>query len=124
MLSCYICYVISDGFEERIAVIVNEFGEAGLDHDLIETASDDVVLMASGCLCCTIRGEWADTMIDLRARQNAGAFDFDRLVIETTGLADPGLIFPTMLVEYAFCTHAVGVAVDFKADHQNVLYRS
>ncbi|MGR3712894.1 MAG: CobW family GTP-binding protein [Shimia sp.] len=87
--------------KERVAVIVNEFGEAGLDHDLIETASDDVVLMSSGCLCCTVRGELADTILDLIARRDAGAFDFDRVVIETTGLADPKPILHTMLVEGA-----------------------
>lgn len=85
----------------RIAVIVNEFGEAGLDHDLIETASDEIVLMASGCLCCTVRGELADTITDLLARKEAGDFDFERIVIETTGLADPGPILQTMLVERA-----------------------
>lgn len=84
---------------ERIAVIVNEFGEAGLDHDLMETSSDDVTLMQSGCLCCTVRGELADTIETLFRRCEAGDFDFDRIVIETTGLADPGPILQTLLVE-------------------------
>ncbi len=88
----------------RIAVIVNEFGEAGLDHDLIATASDEIVLMESGCLCCTVRGELADTITNLLARKAAGDFDFDRIVIETTGLADPGPILQTMLVERALAT--------------------
>lgn len=83
----------------RIAVIVNEFGEAGLDHDLIETAKDDVVLMQSGCLCCTVRGELSDTMAGLIARRDAGEFAFDRVVIETTGLAEPGPILQTLLVD-------------------------
>jgi len=83
----------------RIAVIVNEFGEAGLDHDLIETAKDDVVLVKSGCLCCTVRGELADTMAGLIARRDAGEFAFDRVVIETTGLAEPGPILQTLLVD-------------------------
>lgn len=84
---------------DRIAVIVNEFGEAGLDHDLIETASDDVILMASGCLCCTVRGELADTVLQLLHRRESGTFEFDRIVIETTGLADPGPIMQTMVVD-------------------------
>ncbi|MCT4553315.1 MAG: GTP-binding protein [Pelagimonas sp.] len=91
--------ILTDHPAQRIAVIVNEFGEAGLDHDLIETASDDVVLMASGCLCCTVRGELADTMAGLMARRDAGEFLFDRIVIETTGLADPGPILQTLLVD-------------------------
>lgn len=91
--------LLSDASFGRIAVIVNEFGEAGLDHDLMETASDDVVLMQSGCLCCTVRGELADTIANLFQRRAAGDFDFDKIVIETTGLADPGPILQTLLVD-------------------------
>lgn len=91
--------ILSDAASGRIAVIVNEFGEVGLDHDLMETSSDDVVLMQSGCLCCTVRGELADTMANLFERRNKGDFDFDRMVIETTGLADPGPILQTLLVD-------------------------
>lgn len=91
--------ILSDVSSGRIAVIVNEFGEAGLDHDLMETSSDDVVLMQSGCLCCTVRGELADTVAHLFERREAGDFDFDRIVIETTGLADPGPILQTLLVD-------------------------
>lgn len=99
--------ILSDA-SERIAVIVNEFGEAGLDHDLIETAKDDVILMASGCLCCTVRGELADTMAGLLARRKSGEFDFDRVVIETTGLADPAPILQTMVVDQTLA-HSVRV---------------
>ena len=91
--------ILSDASAGRIAVIVNEFGEAGLDHDLMETSTDDVVLMQSGCLCCTVRGELADTVSDLFRRRENGDFDFDRIVIETTGLADPAPILQTLLVE-------------------------
>lgn len=91
--------LLSDASSGRIAVIVNEFGEAGLDHDLMETSSDDVTLMQSGCLCCTVRGELADTVAGLFKRRESGEFDFDRVVIETTGLADPGPILQTLLVE-------------------------
>lgn len=91
--------VLSDPGQGRIAVIVNEFGETGLDHDLIESSREEVILMSSGCLCCTVRGDLARTMIGLVARRNAGELDFDRVVIETTGLADPGPILQTMLVD-------------------------
>lgn len=83
----------------RIAVIVNEFGEAGLDHDLIEAVEEDVVLMQSGCLCCSIRGDLSRTLQDLIARNDAGRIAFDRVVIETTGLADPAPILQTFLVD-------------------------
>ncbi len=83
----------------RIAVIVNEFGEAGLDHDLIEESAEDVVLMPAGCICCSIRGDLSKTMISLLARRARGELAFDRVVIETTGLADPGPIHHTLLVD-------------------------
>lgn len=92
--------ILSDASSGRIAVIVNEFGEAGLDHDLMATSSDDVTLMQSGCLCCTVRGELGHTIGKLFQRREAGEFDFDRIVIETTGLAEPGPILQTLLVEH------------------------
>jgi G3E family GTPase len=91
--------LLTDASSGRIAVIVNEFGEVGLDHDLMETSNDDVTLMQSGCLCCTVRGELADTIASLLERRERGDFDFDRVVIETRGLADPGSILQTLLVE-------------------------
>ena len=91
--------VLSDESSGRIAVIVNEFGEAGLDHDLIESSRDEIVLMQSGCLCCSVRGDLARTIADLIARKDAGELEFERVVIETTGLADPGPILQTLLVD-------------------------
>ena len=91
--------VLSDAASGRVAVIVNEFGEAGLDHDLIERSSEEIVLMQSGCLCCTVRGDLARTMISLSARRDRGELDFDRVVIETTGLADPGPILQTLVTD-------------------------
>lgn len=93
--------LLSEETGERIAVVVNEFGEVGLDHDLMETSTDDVVLLSSGCLCCTVRGELSETITKLLQRRRSGEFDFSRIVIETTGLADPGPILQTMLVERA-----------------------
>ena len=69
------------------AVIVNEFGEIGLDHLLVESATDDVVLLNSGCLCCTVRGDIANTLTDLFVSRVKGKVPyFTRAVIETTGL--------------------------------------
>jgi G3E family GTPase len=80
------------------AVIVNEFGEIGIDHLLVERITDDVVLLASGCLCCTMRGELVDTLQDLAARRAAGTVaPFRRLLLETTGLADPAPILQSFL---------------------------
>ncbi len=83
----------------RIAVVVNEFGDAGLDHDLIEEAAENVVLMPGGCVCCSIRGDLSRTLISLLGRRVRKELAFDRVVIETTGLADPGPIHHTLLVD-------------------------
>src|SRR5215472_7744551 len=80
------------------AVIVNEFGEVGIDHLLVEKATDDVVLMQSGCLCCTIRGDIADTLVNLFVDRAKGRIPgFERVVIETTGLADPAPILHALM---------------------------
>jgi G3E family GTPase len=91
--------LLRDPAAGRIAVIVNEFGEAGLDHDLIEEAAEDVVLMAAGCICCSIRGDLSRTLASLLERRSAGQLAFDRVVIETTGLADPGPVHHTLLID-------------------------
>lgn len=88
--------VLADTSQAKVAVIVNEFGEAGLDHDLIESVSDEVTLMQSGCLCCSMRGELSDTIAQLLQKRTAGELSFERVVIETTGLADPGPILQTL----------------------------
>lgn len=84
---------------EKIAVIVNEFGEAGLDHDLIESVENEVVLMQSGCLCCSIRGDLSNTISQLLAKRDDDIIQFDRIVIETTGLANPGPVIQTFTLD-------------------------
>lgn len=82
------------------AVIVNEFGEIGLDHLLVESATEDVVLMSSGCLCCTVRGDIANTLTDLFVGRVKGKVPyFTRAVIETTGLADPAPVLHALLAD-------------------------
>ena len=83
---------------EETAVVINEFGEVGLDHLLVEQSSENTVVMDSGCLCCTIRGDLVDTLRDLVRRRWKGEVPaFKRLVIETTGLADPAPILHTLM---------------------------
>ncbi len=85
---------------EETAVIVNEFGEIGLDHLLVEKATEDTVLLNSGCLCCTVRGDLVEGMRDLyRRRVEREVPPFKRLVIETTGLADPAPILQTLMTD-------------------------
>ena len=82
------------------AVIVNEFGEIGLDHLLVEQSSEDVVLLNSGCLCCTVRGDIVDTLTNLFVDRVKGKIPyFTRVAIETTGLADPAPILHTLMTD-------------------------
>jgi G3E family GTPase len=84
----------------RTAVLVNEFGEVGLDHLLLETVDAETVILQSGCVCCTIRGDLAEAIRALFGRRERGLVPrFDRLAIETTGLADPAPIVATLLAE-------------------------
>jgi G3E family GTPase len=79
------------------AVLINEFGEVGLDHHLLERIDETMVLLQSGCVCCTIRGELSDAIRDLHERRARGEIPpFRRLVIESTGLADPFPILSTV----------------------------
>ncbi len=99
------------------AVIINEFGEIGLDHLLVESAFDEAVLMDNGCLCCSVRGDLADTLSNLLARVEAGEIPaFSRAMIETTGLADPGPIAQTLATapELAgrFALHGIVATLD------------
>ncbi|MCW5605508.1 MAG: GTP-binding protein [Burkholderiales bacterium] len=81
-------------------VIVNEFGEVGLDHLLIATPNENAVVLSSGCICCTVRGDLVDTLRDLDVRRSRGDLPpFDRVLIETTGLADPVPIIQTVVTD-------------------------
>ena len=104
------------------AVIINELGEAGLDHILAtqvdsEHIADNTVLLSSGCVCCTLKNELADTMRDLFFKRALQAIpQFNRLVIETTGIADPGPILANLMnepvIESVFRLDAVVVTID------------
>ena len=79
----------------RTAVLVNEFGEIGLDHLMVEKLDDNIVLLSAGCLCCTVRGDLARALREMLPRARLG--DIARIVIETTGLADPAPILATLM---------------------------
>lgn len=80
------------------AVIINEFGEVGIDHLLVEQSGDGIIELSDGCLCCTIRGELVDTLADLMDRMQTGKIQpLKRIVIETTGLADPAPVLQAVM---------------------------
>jgi len=89
--------VLRDPDFSRTAVIVNEFGEIPLDHDLITASDDGVLTLATGCLCCTVQSDLARTMLDLHGRREAGLIAYDRLLIETSGLSDPAPLIQALL---------------------------
>lgn len=83
---------------QHAAVVINEFGRVGIDHLLVRAATEDIVLMDNGCLCCTIRGDMVNTLQELLHKRTRGEIpQFDRIVMETTGLADPAPIIHTLL---------------------------
>ena len=82
----------------RLAIVINEFGEVGLDHDIIEASSDNVYELVGGCLCCMVRGDLSETLTDLVTRRTVGELaQFDGVLIETSGLADPGPVIDMLL---------------------------
>lgn len=84
----------------RVAVIVNELGEIGVDNELVQVSSEQMMLLNNGCLCCVLRGDLQETLRDLFIkRRNGEIIDFDRVVIETTGLADPAPVMQTLMTD-------------------------
>src|SRR5919199_5262061 len=84
----------------RIAVIENEFGQENIDNEiLVQDSSEQIVEMNNGCICCTVRGDLIAALTSLSRKKTAGELDFDRVVIETTGLADPGPVAQTFFMD-------------------------
>src|SRR5471030_2204412 len=91
--------ILSEEHGKKYAVIVNEFGEIGIDNDLIVGADEEVFEMNNGCVCCTVRGDLIRVLQGLVKRQTRSGAGFDAIIIETTGLADPGPVAQTFFVD-------------------------
>lgn len=92
--------VLTEAHGQKIAVIENEFGEENIDNDILVTDSkEQIVQMSNGCICCTIREDLRETLQDLAAKRRKGELAFDRIVIETTGVADPGPVAQTFFMD-------------------------
>jgi G3E family GTPase len=92
--------VLQEAHGQKIAVIENEFGEENIDNDiLVADTNEQIIQMSNGCICCTIREDLRTTLQDLAARKRKGELDFERVVIETTGLADPGPVTQTFFMD-------------------------
>ena len=96
-------YLLQHPDIDETAVLINEFGEIGLDHLLVEELDDEILLLASGCICCTVQGELVDSLKGLYLKRLAGQIPpFKRVVIETTGLADPIPIITCLMQDPLF----------------------
>jgi G3E family GTPase len=92
--------VLSEAHGQKIAVIENEFGEENIDNDILVADTDEqIIQMNNGCVCCTIREDLRTTLTDLAEKRRKGELSFDRVVIETTGLADPGPVAQTFFMD-------------------------
>jgi G3E family GTPase len=97
--------ILRDPAFARTAVIVNEFGEIGLDHELIASSDETLVALTTGCLCCAVRSDLVATLLDLRRRRDAGEIAYDRVLIETSGLADPAPILHALMTDREIARH-------------------
>ena len=92
--------VLTEAHGQKIAVIENEFGEENIDNEiLVESPGEQIIQLNNGCVCCSIREDLRTTLADLAAKRRAGEISFDRVVIETTGLADPGPVAQTFFID-------------------------
>jgi len=91
--------ILKEDHGHRIAVIENEFGEVGVDSEIIESSDEQIVEMNNGCICCTVRGDLIKILGTLKDRRVKGELKFDRVVIETTGMADPGPVAQTFFTD-------------------------
>ena len=92
--------ILTEAHGQKIAVIENEFGEENIDSDILVTESkEQIIQMSNGCVCCTIREDLREALQLLAAKKRQGLLDFDRVVIETTGLADPGPVAQTFFMD-------------------------
>ena len=111
--------ILSEQHGEKIAVIENEFGEAGIDNEiLLQEPGEQIIEMNNGCICCTVRGDLVRILGELAEKKSTGKLAFDRVIIETTGLADPAPVAQTFFVDEAihekYVLDAVITVVDAK----------
>ena len=112
--------ILSEQHGHKIAVIENEFGEEGVDNEILlrEEGAEQIIEMNNGCICCTVRGDLVRILGDLRRKREEGKLDFERVIIETTGLADPAPVAQTFFIDDTIAEYylldAVVTVVDAK----------
>ena len=118
-------HVLTANHGKKIAVIENEFGEENIDNDiLVQESNEQIVQMSNGCVCCTIRGDLVEALNQLWQQRQAKKIQFDRVVIETTGIANPGPVAQTFFMDDEVASHylldAVVTLVDAKHGNQQL----
>ena len=118
-------HILHENHGNKIAVIENEFGEENIDNDiLVQDSNEQIVQMSNGCVCCTIRGDLVDALNDLFEQRKDKKIQFDRVVIETTGVANPGPVAQTFFMDDEVASHyildAVVTLVDAKHGNQQL----
>jgi G3E family GTPase len=117
--------ILSEQHGRKFAVIENEFGPEGVDNELLVTDTrEQIVEMNNGCICCTVRGDLVRILADLKGKRESGELDFERVIIETTGMANPGPVTQTFFVDDDIAAYylldAVITVVDAKHGHQTL----
>lgn len=117
--------ILTERHGEKIAVIENEFGAEGIDNDiLVQDRDEQIVEMNNGCICCTVRGDLVRILGDLAAKRKKGQLKFDRVIIETTGMAEPGPVAQTFFMDDAihdqYVLDAVITVVDAKHGNETL----
>ncbi len=115
--------ILSGDHGRRYAVIVNEFGEVGIDNDLILNTDEELFEMNNGCICCTVRGDLIRTLHTLLAKRPDATTTFDAIIVETTGLADPGPVAQTFFVDPFLHSRVVLDSVTTLVDAKHILLR-
>lgn len=117
-------HLLANDHGTRYAVLVNEFGEIGIDDRLVVRSDDNVVELSNGCVCCTVRGDLVKSLLDLRKRRlpTFRRRQFDRVIIETTGIAEPAPLLRTFLVEDEIATYYQVESVVTLADAANLTH--
>jgi G3E family GTPase len=110
--------ILKEEHGQKIAVIENEFGEVGVDNEILERTEEQIIETNNGCICCTVRGDLVRILGTLKERRDAGELKFDRVIIETTGMADPGPVAQTFftdeLVAESYLLDSILTLVDAK----------
>ncbi|WP_151635372.1 CobW family GTP-binding protein [Noviherbaspirillum aerium] len=116
--------ILREPHGHKIAVIENEFGEENIDNEiLVQDSKEQIVEMSNGCICCTVRGDLIVALATLAQKRDAGEIDFDHVVIETTGLANPGPVAQTFFMDDEVAAHYLLDAIVTVVDARHAMYQ-